>query len=168
MKKMNTNFRPNPIALLLLTGLFLSSCASHELPEPARFIPPNGKYHSAVYGFHFEHASMLELDVSDHGYDGVGLKLLYPGSKAQVFALDVVAASSEASVKSTAISGTGETTMVAGLPAYVFEATGADGNVQKTLLKKDGWLYVFEGKSDTFKEVLQSFAFDDGTPMPPS
>lgn len=154
------NFK-SPVAILaalFFAVIFLNACAAtRELPDPKASIPSDSEYRNPTYGFRFFHAKMLTLDVSDKGYDGIGLKLLYPGSGAQVFSLDVMPASfNDAKIRATAAPGTGENIMVAGVSAYAFDTN--DG-IRKTLVKNEGWLYVFEGKSDTFHRVLDSFSF---------
>lgn len=158
------NTKPPALALLalLLAGLLGACSTDKELPDPARFIPPDSEYHNTELGFRFRYPNMLRLDVDDRDYDGIDVRLLYPGSHAEVFVLRVRPAADEESVLSKAIPGSVEPARVAGLAAQVFD-TAADAGGQtkrKTLFKNDGWLYVFEGSSESFADVRDSFRFD--------
>lgn len=156
------------MAALLGFGFMLAGCRSAMTPRDPRLqIPDWSIYRNASIGFYFQYPPILEMEENDRDLDGTEVSILYPGMRSEVFKVEVRGATAEAEVMAKKIPGT-EKSFKVGREAgtrYQSAGSGRDGKPEeRTLVKKDGWIFVFSGSGKTFQEILAGFRF--GTPPP--
>jgi len=151
-----------------LLGFGLAGCQSAMMPkDPKEEIPDWTLYRNASIGFYFRYPPILDLEESDRELEGTEVSVLYPGMRSVVFQVEVEGATAERTLLAKMIPGTEEACRVGAESGLTFRITGEDGMAEaRTLVKKDGWIFVFKGTGKTFEEIIAGFRF--GTPPEPS
>ena len=155
-------------ALLAGMVLVLGGCQSALTPiNPKVEIPDWSMYRNASIGFYFQYPPILELEERDHDLEGTEVSIVYPGMGSLVFGVDVQLASAEEALLAKQIPGTEESCRVGREWGMRFEIAGTSGTTERrTLVKKDGWIFVFQGTGKTFEEILAGFRFGTPPPLP--
>ncbi len=153
---------------LLGLGLFLFGCRAAMTPlDPKDQIPDWSTYRNGAIGFFFQYPPILELEENDRDLDGTEVSVLYPGMNSIVFRVDVEGATAERTLLAKVIPGTEESCRVGGELGTRFQIAGSEGKPEfRTLVKREGWIFVFQGEGKTFKEILGAFHFGPPPPLP--
>ncbi len=160
------------IARMLLLGLLFlgAACRSAMTPrDPKNAIPDWSMHRNAAIGFYFQYPPILDKEEEDRDLDGTEVTILYPGLHSIVFRVDVRGATTEQALRAKMIPGTEKKCKVGGETGTRFQIAGseADGKPEeRVLVKKDGWLFVFQGSGKIFQEILGGFHFGTPPPLP--
>jgi hypothetical protein len=153
---------------LLALGLLFVGCKAAMTPlDPQEQIPDWSVYRNGAIGFYFQYPPILELEEDDRELDGTQVTVLYPGMASVVFRVDVQGATAESALRAKVIPGTEEACRVGGESGTRFQIPGREGKPEtRTLVKREGWIFVFQGEGKTFKEILGAFHFGTPPPLP--